>query len=103
MLSCLLVAQAENLNVFDPVSPPGESIRALWGLVLAICLGILFVVWAILGYCIWHFRVKLDPDGKPPPDLKEPPQVYGSQPIEIAWTAVPTLIVVVLVLGVSRT
>jgi cytochrome c oxidase subunit II len=34
---------------------------------------------------------------------KEPPQVYGSQPIEIARTAAPALIVFVLVLVTART
>ena len=33
----------------------------------------------------------------------EPPQVYGSKPIEIAWTAAPALIVFVLVLVTTRT
>src|SRR5262249_11892440 len=33
----------------------------------------------------------------------EPPQVYGSKPIEIAWTAAPALIVFVLVLVTIRT
>ncbi len=33
----------------------------------------------------------------------EPPQVYGSKPIEIAWTAAPALIVFVLVLVSART
>ena len=33
----------------------------------------------------------------------EPPQVYGSKPIEIAWTAAPALIVFVLVLVTART
>ena len=34
---------------------------------------------------------------------KEPPQVYGSKPIEIAWTAAPALVVFVLVLVSART
>jgi cytochrome c oxidase subunit 2 len=33
----------------------------------------------------------------------EPPQVYGSKPIEIAWTAAPALVVFVLVLVTTRT
>ena len=33
----------------------------------------------------------------------EPPQVYGSKPIEIAWTAAPALVVFVLVLVTART
>jgi cytochrome c oxidase subunit 2 len=34
---------------------------------------------------------------------KEPPQVYGSKPIEIAWTAAPALIVFILVMVTIRT
>ena len=33
----------------------------------------------------------------------EPPQVYGSKPIEIAWTTAPALVVFVLVLVTART
>src|SRR5262249_39569143 len=33
----------------------------------------------------------------------EPPQVYGSMPIEVAWTAAPALIVLVIVLVTVRT
>ncbi len=33
---------------------------------------------------------------------REPPQVYGSQQIELAWTIIPVLIVVVLFLATSR-
>ena len=38
-----------------------------------------------------------------PSGTTEPPQVYGSAPIEIAWTAAPILIVVVIVLVSART
>ena len=43
------------------------------------------------------------PDSRPLTPEKEPPQVYGSKPIEIAWTAAPALIVFVLVLVTTRT
>ena len=36
-------------------------------------------------------------------DGREPPQVYGSNPMEFAWTAVPLLIVFVLILTTART
>ena len=39
----------------------------------------------------------------PGDDTTEPPQVYGSMPIEIAWTAAPALIVFFLVLVTTRT
>ena len=35
----------------------------------------------------------------PPKGGAEPPQVYGSTPIEIAWTAAPALVVFVLILA----
>ena len=40
---------------------------------------------------------------RPDDDGREPPQVYGSKPIEIAWTVGPALIVFVLVLVTART
>ena len=36
-------------------------------------------------------------------ETTEPPQVYGSKPIEIAWTAAPALIVFILILVTIRT
>jgi cytochrome c oxidase subunit II len=88
---------AENLSIFDPVSPPAESIRTLSVLVLAITAFIFVVVEGILFYSLFRFRRRAA-DG-----TVEPPQVYGSKPIEIAWTAAPALIVFVLVLVTART
>src|SRR5580704_15041878 len=88
---------AQDLSIFDPVSPPAESIRDLSYLVLAIT-GLIFVlVEGILLYSVYRFR------HGPPQGPGEPPQVYGSTPIEIAWTAAPTLIVFVLTLVTTRT
>jgi cytochrome c oxidase subunit 2 len=99
-LSALLAAQSlapENVSIFDPVSPPAESIRGLAVLVLAIIGAIFLLVEGILLYAVVRFR-----RGRPAgPD--EPPQVYGSTPIEIAWTAAPTLVVFVLILVITRT
>jgi cytochrome c oxidase subunit 2 len=113
-------APAQNLSIFDPVSPPGESIRSLAVLVLAITAFIFIVVEGILVYSIIRFRRRaatgsaagadatgpgLSPEtgGGGTAGEAEPPQVYGSKPIEIAWTAAPALIVFVLVLVSART
>jgi cytochrome c oxidase subunit 2 len=88
---------AANLSIFDPASPPAASIRDLSVLVLAITGVIFFVVEAILIYSLVRFR------RRPADGSNEPPQVYGSQPIEIAWTAAPALIVFVIILVVART
>jgi cytochrome c oxidase subunit 2 len=90
------VLLAHDQSIFDPASPGAESIRDLAVLVLAITGFIFVVVEGILVYAILRFRRGATAG-------TEPPQVYGSKPIEIAWTAAPALIVFVLVLVTTRT
>ncbi|HVU88714.1 MAG TPA: cytochrome c oxidase subunit II [Pirellulales bacterium] len=85
-------------SIFAPASPPAESIRALSILVLAITLGIFFVVEGVLLYCLVQFRKQ-----KSAKEGTEPAQVYGSKSIEIAWTVAPALVVFTLVLVTTRT
>ena len=86
----------QNLSMFDPASPPAASIRDLTFLVFAITGFIFVIVEGVLIYSLIRFRC-----GK---NLgSEPPQVYGSKPIEIAWTAAPALIVFILILVTTRT
>src|SRR5262245_3189097 len=92
-----LLATSDNLPIFDPASPPAESLRYLSYLVLAITGAIFVVVEGVLLYSVFRFR------RGPAAATAEPPQVYGSKPIEIAWTAAPALIVFVLVLVITRT
>ncbi len=85
-----------NLSIFAPVSPPAESIRDLSILVFAITGFIFLVVEGVLIYCILRSRRRVAGE------TSEPPQVYGSKPIEIAWTAAPALIVFMLTLVTVR-
>ncbi len=87
----------QDLSTFHPASPPAEAIRNLSILVLAITGFIFIVVEGVLIYSILHFRQR------GPAPAAEPPQVYGSQPIEIAWTVAPTLIVMIIILVTTRT
>jgi cytochrome c oxidase subunit 2 len=108
----MLLANTGDESMFDPASPGAESIRNLSLLVLAITGFIFILVEGILFYSILRFRRPRTP---PSPlgeeggvrggvaTEREPPQVYGSKPIEIAWTAAPALIVFVLVLVTTRT
>ncbi|MDB5339036.1 MAG: cytochrome c oxidase subunit 2 [Planctomycetaceae bacterium] len=98
MSSLLLLASAEtpDLSMFDPVSPSAKSIRDLSILVMIITGLIFLVVEAVLCYCLLRFR-------RSTPGGNEPPQIYGSQPIEIAWSVAPALIVFMLVLITTRT
>jgi cytochrome c oxidase subunit 2 len=102
--STLLAAAAEEpwheLSIFEPASPGGAAIVRLALLVLAVAALIFLVVEGILFYTIARFRHRGGASDIPPP---EPPQVYGSNPIEIAWTVAPALIVFFLVLVSART
>jgi cytochrome c oxidase subunit II len=84
-------------SIFAPVSTPAAAVRTIAMLVLAITAGISVVVGGLLAYSIVRFRLRPDDDGS------EPPQVYGSDQIELAWTVIPVLIVVVLCLVTART
>ena len=83
-------------SIFRPTSTPAESIFGLSMLVLAVCLAIFLAVAGVLAYTIVRFR-------RPAGDVdREPPQVYGSNQIEIAWTVIPVLIVAVLSMATAR-
>jgi len=88
---------AQRLSIFDPASPSASSIVNLAILVLAIAGLIFLAVEGVLLYSVWRFR---EPSGQ---QTDEPPQVYGSMPIEVAWTAAPTMIVFFLILVTART
>src|SRR5262249_33831233 len=83
-------------NIFAPESTPAKSIFHLSMFVLAIT-GIIFVVvFTLLVYSVVKFRgTAADAD-------REPAQVYGSSQIELAWTIIPCLIVVVLFIATAR-
>jgi cytochrome c oxidase subunit II len=95
---CTASAPSDNSipSIFDPHSTPADSLFHLSMFVLAIC-GIIFLVVAtLLVYAVVKFRAKAEDSAH------EPPQVYGSTQIELAWTVIPILIVVVLVLATTR-
>jgi cytochrome c oxidase subunit II len=83
-------------NIFAPESTPAKSIFDLSMFVLAITAVIFVVVAALLVYAIVKFRAT------PANANREPAQVYGSTQIELAWTIVPVLIVVVLFAATAR-
>jgi cytochrome c oxidase subunit 2 len=83
-------------NIFAPASTPAQSIFDLARLVLTVTAAIFVVVFALLAYAVVKFRRKT------PIDLREPAQVFGSTQVELAWTVIPILIVLVLFLATAR-
>lgn len=88
---------AQVTNLLQPLSQPAQEIKELSMLVLTICATIFLIVAGLLVYAIVRFR------HRPGDEASEPPQIYGSNQIETAWTVLPILIVFVLILVTSRT
>ena len=84
-------------SVFNPVSTPAHEINTVSFFVIGVTAVIFVIVAGLLTYSVVRFRLRPGDDGR------EPPQVYGSNPIEFAWTTVPVLIVFVLLLVTART
>lgn len=84
-------------NIFKPDGTPARAVFDYTMLVLAICAVIFVIVAGLLVYTVTRFRHRREDDGH------EPPQVYGSNQIELAWTVIPILIVFVLSLVTART
>jgi cytochrome c oxidase subunit 2 len=87
---------SEVTNIFKPVSTPAESIFQLSLFVFAITGTIFVVVCSLLVYSVVKFRRRKNDDGS------EPAQVYGGNQLELAWTVIPVLVVLVLFLATAR-
>jgi cytochrome c oxidase subunit II len=70
-------------------SKEGERIDFVLWVTVAICIAVFAVVAAISVYSVVKFRVRPDDDSDGPP-------VHGHTGLEIAWTAVPTILVTVI-------
>ena len=83
-------------NIFDPAGTPARSIFSLSMLVLSVTGVIFAIVGGLLLYALLRFRQR------PTDSDREPAQIYGSNQIELAWTVIPILIVIMLFLTTTR-
>lgn len=84
-------------SIFAPVSSSADAIHGLAIFVSLVAGAIFIVVASLIAFAIVKFRSRAQ-DGAE----WEPPQVYGSVQIELAWTVIPVLIVLVLFLATAR-
>jgi cytochrome c oxidase subunit II len=82
---CTVVALAIPWLPLDAGQEAGRIHFVFW-FVTAICIAVFSVVVAVLVYSVWKFRAGPDDDSDGPP-------VHGHTGIEIAWTAVPAVLV----------
>jgi cytochrome c oxidase subunit 2 len=83
-------------NIFAPVSTPANSIFGLSLFVIVVAAAIFVTVFTLLVYAVVRYKRRSGDDGN------EPPQVYGSNQVELAWTVIPVLIVLTLFLATAR-
>ncbi len=85
-------------SIFSPAGTPAHSILGLSHLVFWFALGIFLVVGGLLLFAVIQYRHRpSDPDA-----MQEPAQIYGSTQIELSWTVIPILIVLILFLASAR-
>jgi cytochrome c oxidase subunit 2 len=85
-------------NIFHPDGTPSHSVFTLSILVLSITGSIFLIVGGLLLYALVRYRNR-GPDAA---GVKEPIQIYGSNQIELSWTVIPIIIVVMLFLATAR-
>jgi cytochrome c oxidase subunit 2 len=85
-------------SIFAPAGTPAHSIFGLSLLVLSITTALFLVVGGLLVYVLLRYRHR----ASDPLCDQEPPQIYGSKQIELSWTVIPILIVVMLFLATAR-
>ena len=99
-LGLLLALLALSLNVADAqaVLPDGktkqaEDIRSLYFLVFGVAVGVFLAVEIGIFYLAIRYRRR---------NNELPPQIHGNHKLEVVWTLIPTVIVIIL-FGVSLT
>jgi cytochrome c oxidase subunit II len=70
----------------EPASREAGRIDFVFWFVTGICIFIFSIVAAVSVYAVWKFRAKPDDDSDGPP-------IHGHTGLEIAWTALPALLV----------
>jgi cytochrome c oxidase subunit II len=66
-----------------------DRIQGIYWFATVISIGIFALVAAVIVYSVWKWRVPLDDDADGPP-------IHGHTGLEIAWTAVPAVLVIAI-------
>jgi cytochrome c oxidase subunit 2 len=81
-------------NILDPAGPVAEGEKGMAIMVFIVAAVVFVIVITALLYCVIRFRDR--------PGAAEPSQLHGNSRLEIAWTIVPSaLLVLILVLTLT--
>ena len=96
VLSLRTMYAQSSTSIFSPSATPARSAFNLSMLVLSVTAVIFLIVAGLLLYALLRYR------SRPGDSPREPAQIYGSNQIELSWTVIPILIVVMLFLSTTR-
>lgn len=98
-LTAILLAGCDNpLLIFDPKGPQARTLSSTILFSIAMMAGILLVVYVLYTFVLVKYRASKLPDDY------DPPHEEGNKWLEIIWTTIPVIIVVILsVITVSST
>ncbi|MGI8912925.1 MAG: cytochrome c oxidase subunit II [Chloroflexota bacterium] len=85
----------EGANMLDPHGTGARDIATLFWVILWMAVGVFVVVEGILLYAVFRFRSTAG--------ASLPRQVQGNTPLEIAWTIVPTVVLLGVLLATFTT
>lgn len=86
----------EDLSVLRPQGPSAESSLGLMKLAISIMIVVLLVVFSIAAFVMIRFRRRPGRD-------EIPEQIEGSFKLEVLWTVIPLILVIVLAVPTVRT
>ncbi len=96
LAACGWIDPATHPNTtFQPHTEFGAAINDLWNLLLRLGVAVFIFVEALLFYAIFRFREK--------PGARQPEHVHGNTTLEILWTVIPAVILVVIAVPTVRT
>jgi cytochrome c oxidase subunit 2 len=93
LASCSSDLPQSSLN---PRSVEAESIDKLWDFIFWLGTAVFIVVGGALGYAIIRFR-------KRPGNEQEPKQIHGNTRLEIAWSIIPVVLLVIIAIPTLTT
>jgi cytochrome c oxidase subunit 2 len=92
LLTLISLWYGQNHGLLPTAASQGaEDIDGLFNFMMTIATGLFLIVEGVLVYCLFKFRRKKG-------DQTDGPPMEGNVPLEIVWTAIPTVIVFVLAL-----
>ena len=98
LAALIQIGFSHGTSIFAPAGTPAHSIFGLSMLVLGIVITIFLVVAGLFLYAVVRYRHRANSADA----AQEPAQIFGSNQIELSWTVIPILIVVLLFLATTR-